>query len=233
MAVIHAHSVGTQTLEWLRAQVTGGVWKPGTRIPTEAELVQAIGVGRNTVREAVKALVCTGLLEIRRGDGTFVRHTSEVSATLGRRLEATELIHTHEVRRALEKEAIALACDRRSDQDLDRLAALLAVCGRAEIMEDHARFADADLAFHCALVAASRNPVLIELFESIGERMREIYAYTAGLYRAADDHPAHAEVLAAVRDRDPQRAVAAATIYLDPAPERMAAAEALGRARRR
>ncbi|MCW2903756.1 MAG: putative transcriptional regulator, GntR family protein [Streptosporangiaceae bacterium] len=233
MAVIHAGSVGAQTLEWLRAQVTGGAWKPGARIPTEAELVQAIGVGRNTVREAVKALVCTGLLEIRRGDGTFVRHTSEVSVTLGRRLEASELVHTHEVRRALEKEAIALACARRTDADLDRLSSLLSVCGQADVQDDHARFADVDLAFHTALVAASRNPVLIELFESIGERMRATYTYTAGLYRAADDHPAHLAVLAAVRDREPGRALAAANAYLDPGPDRMAAAQALGRGRPR
>ena len=62
-----------QVIDQMRGAITAGEWPVGRRIPPEPELVTALGVGRNTVREAVRALSHAGLLEVRQGDGTFVR----------------------------------------------------------------------------------------------------------------------------------------------------------------
>ena len=85
----------------LRTVIAAGEWPVGERIPTEQELVALLGVGRNTVREAVRALSHGGLLDVRQGDGTYVRATSEVSGAI-RRLCGSELHEVLQVRRALE-----------------------------------------------------------------------------------------------------------------------------------
>src|ERR1700754_628703 len=89
-----------QVIAQMREAIRAGDWRIGTRIPPEPELVQALGVGRNTVREAVRALSHAGLLEVRQGDGTFVRATSEISGAL-RRMCGDELREVRQVRRGV------------------------------------------------------------------------------------------------------------------------------------
>src|SRR5579884_1123883 len=79
-----------QVIEQMRGAISRGDWPLDQRIPPEPELVSALGVGRNTVREAVRALSHAGLLDVRQGDGTFVRATSEICGAL-RRLYGTRL----------------------------------------------------------------------------------------------------------------------------------------------
>src|SRR5690349_18239020 len=113
-----------QVIEQLRTSVTSGEWPIGTKIPTESALVEALGVGRNTVREAVRALSHTGVLEVRQGDGTYVRATSEVSGAL-RRLCGSELREVLQVRRCLEVEGARLAAVARTEDEVAGLRALL------------------------------------------------------------------------------------------------------------
>lgn len=70
-----------QVITELRNQITSGEWPVGSRIPTEPELVEQLGVARNTVREAVRALAHNGLLDIRQGSGTYVVATSELAGS--------------------------------------------------------------------------------------------------------------------------------------------------------
>ncbi|PRC57877.1 GntR family transcriptional regulator, partial [Mycobacterium sp. ITM-2017-0098] len=79
-----------QVIDQLRHTIASGEWPVGRRIPNETVLVESLGVGRNPVREAVRALAHAGLLDVRQGDGTYVRATSEVSGAL-RRLCGAEL----------------------------------------------------------------------------------------------------------------------------------------------
>src|SRR5690606_1420434 len=114
-----------QVIEQLRDAVRQGEWAVGERIPTESELASTLGVGRNTVREAVRALAHSGLLEVRQGDGTYVRATNEVSGAL-RRLCGARLREALHVRRALEVEAARLAATERTQDDLLTLPRALA-----------------------------------------------------------------------------------------------------------
>ena len=114
-----------QVIEQLRTAVTQGEWPIGERIPTEAELGEQLGVGRNTIREAVRALAHTGILEVRQGDGTYVRATSEVSGAI-RRLCGSELREVLQVRRTLEAEGARLAALSRTEEEVAELWSLLA-----------------------------------------------------------------------------------------------------------
>ncbi|HEY3482657.1 MAG TPA: winged helix-turn-helix domain-containing protein, partial [Streptomyces sp.] len=75
-------SLAAQLVDTLREQIASGEWPVGMRIPAENDLVKQLGVGRTTVREALGALVHLGLLEARRGDGTYVRASSEMQSVL-------------------------------------------------------------------------------------------------------------------------------------------------------
>jgi len=152
-----------QVIEQLRTSVTSGEWLVGHRIPNESDLVDALGVGRNTVREAVRALAHAGLFEVRQGDGTYVRATSEVSGAL-RRLCNTELRDVLQVRRGLEVEGARLAATRRTDDDIAKLRALLAARDERQVSGSHDEFAGADTEFHCAVLRTSGNAMLIELY---------------------------------------------------------------------
>ncbi|WP_042376154.1 FadR/GntR family transcriptional regulator, partial [Streptacidiphilus melanogenes] len=91
-----------QVIAQLRAQITSGEWPVGSRIPTEAELVERLGVARNTVREAVRALAHNGLLDIRQGSGTYVLATSELAGVMHRRFAEAEKSEVTELRLAFE-----------------------------------------------------------------------------------------------------------------------------------
>src|SRR4051812_39842076 len=118
-------ALADQVIARLRAQITSGEWPVGSRIPTEPELVERLGVARNTVREAVRALAHNGLLDIRQGSGTYVVATSELAGVMQRRFADAEPRHVAELRSALEASAARLAAPRRTEHDLELLDGLL------------------------------------------------------------------------------------------------------------
>jgi len=202
-----------QVIEQMRSAIAGGEWKVGERIPTEPELVAALGVGRNTVREAVRALSHAGLLEVRQGDGTFVRATSEFSGAV-RRLAGTELRDVLQVRRILEVEGARMAAEHRTDADLAELTELLAQRDRSMVAKDYEAGVDQDAAFHIAVVRCSHNALLAELYSGLTEIVRASVASTVDATpRNADID--HGGLLTAIRERDADRAAAEAGGFLD------------------
>ena len=176
-----------QVIEQLRGSVVSGEWPVGHRIPNEAVLVESLGVGRNTVREAVRALAHAGLLEVRQGDGTYVRATSEVSGAL-RRLCGAELRDVLQVRRGLEVEGARLAAAHRTGADLTELRALLDRRATCEREGDTEEFARADAAFHLATVSCSHNVILTELYRGLMEVITASVATTSELPVEILDH---------------------------------------------
>jgi DNA-binding FadR family transcriptional regulator len=204
-----------QVVETLRARIESGTWPVGSRIPTETELTELTGTGRNTVREAVQALVHAGLLERRQGSGTYVLADSELQVAVGRRVATARHRDVLEVRRTLEVGAARLAATRRTPDDVAVLTALLAERAGARERGDLEATASADLALHRAIAAASRNPVLIELYDHLLDAVAEtVRANVAGPpLRGGDDD--HALLVAAVVEGDPARAAHEAARFLD------------------
>ncbi|ADG90231.1 GntR family transcriptional regulator [Thermobispora bispora] len=165
-------SLVDQVIDQLKEQITSGYWQLNAKIPTETALAEQLGVGRNTVREAVRALTHAGLLECRQGDGTYVRATSELSGVMARRLRAAEQLEILEVRRALEVEAARLAAIRRTDEDIAAMEAALAEREKAWAEGDPETFVEADLNFHVTVVAATHNQVLMDLYLDFSAALR-------------------------------------------------------------
>lgn len=148
-------ALADQVIAQLRNQITSGEWPVGSRIPTEPELVEQLGVARNTVREAVRALAHNGLLDIRQGSGTYVAATSELAGVMHRRFASADPRHVAELRSTLESSAARLAAARRTDRDLKQLDALMRRREETWAAGDAEAFVAVDATLHLAVVAAS------------------------------------------------------------------------------
>ncbi|GID97737.1 FadR/GntR family transcriptional regulator [Amorphoplanes digitatis] len=206
-------SLSDQVIARLRQQITSGAWPVGSRIPTEPELVTQLGVARNTVREAVRALAHNGLLDIRQGSGTWVVATSELAGVMQRRFATADPGHVTELRGTLEAAASGFAARRRTDEDLQLLDRLLARRERAWTSGDRDAFVDADSAFHLAVVAASHNGVLVELYADLGQVIRDSLREHVGAELRPENRMDHARLLEAIRAGDPAAATAEAMTH--------------------
>jgi GntR family transcriptional regulator, transcriptional repressor for pyruvate dehydrogenase complex len=198
----------------LREQVLSGQWPVGGRLPAETELAQRLEVGRSTVREAVRALVHAGLLETRQGSGTYVRSITP-GADWEPRLRRAAVLEAYEVREALEVQAARLAAGRRTEADIQALAACLAE--RERVRGDDPSFVEADLAFHRSVVAAAHNPLLAEMFDSFSAVLREalIVIRSDQAVQSAVADAAHARLAAAIEAGDADAAAQATHDQLD------------------
>lgn len=153
--------------------VFSGQFRPGTRMPSERQLAESFGVGRFVVREALKSLGLMGLLEVRQGDGTYVRPPD--SSLLPRVVEWGLLVGESrtndlvETRQHLEPITARLAAERRSEPQLKDIQTHLHEMRDAE---DNAIFVDADVAFHMSIAAATGNAVLSNMLTSIASLLK-------------------------------------------------------------
>jgi DNA-binding FadR family transcriptional regulator len=197
----------------LRTQITSGEWPVGSRIPTEPELVEQLGVARNTVREAVRALAHNGLLDIRQGSGTYVLATSELAGVMQRRFTDADRDQLAEVRGVLEAAAARLAARRRTQRDLSQLDKALDRRERAWESGHAAGFVDADAALHLAVVASAHNEVLTEMYADLGQVLRDLIRADVGEELRPENYVEHGALVEAIRAGDGDRAAAQAGAY--------------------
>ncbi|MGW0997930.1 FadR/GntR family transcriptional regulator [Streptomyces sp. NPDC002520] len=202
-----------QVIAELRNQITSGEWPVGSRIPTEPELVEQLGVARNTVREAVRALAHNGLLDIRQGSGTYVVATSELAGVMHRRFAGADPRHIAELRSTLESAAAKMAAERRTEKDLKQLDALLARRDEAWQAGEAEAFVSADSTFHLAVVAASHNDVITAMYADLGEVLRDGVRAGVGAELSPETPMDHTRLLDAIRAGDAQAAAAEAASY--------------------
>lgn len=160
-----------QAAAHLRAQIAAGEWPVGTKLPGETTLATELGVGRSTVREALRALAGAGLVRPRQGAGVFVVAT-EPAEDWPTRLRRAAVTDVYEVRMGVEVQAARLAAGRRTAEDVTVMECALEA-RRAASGADDVAFVDADIAFHAAVVAAAHNPVLADLFGQFRPVLRE------------------------------------------------------------
>ena len=206
-------ALADQVISQLRAQITSGDWPVGSRIPTEPELVEQLGVARNTVREAVRALAHNGLLDIRQGSGTYVLATSELAGVMHRRFASAEPRHVAELRSALETKAAQLAAERRTEQDVKQIDAQLDRRERAWESGDTDAFVEADATLHMAIVAAAHNDVLAALYADLGSVVRDFLRADVAGGLSPEAYVDHARLVEAIRERDGERAAAEASTH--------------------
>lgn len=214
MAQVTRTPLAEQAADLLLERIRAGEWSLGSKLPGENTLGPQLGVGRSTIREAIRRLAGQGVLSTRQGAGVFVT-ALDVAEDWSAALRQADINSVIEARIAIEVEAAALAAERRSPADLRaiRLAADKRDAQRTD-MEAHV---DVDIAFHRAIVAAAHNAILIDLFDSFTPRSRQAMI---DLLRLRDefgsdvDQHAHTAILDAIADRDGQTASALARKHL-------------------
>jgi len=220
-SVVERKSLVSSTIEALRAQISAHAWRTGDRIPPEAELAERFGVGRNTVREAIRVLSHSRMLEVRQGDGTYVRSEIDPAETL-RSLSGVALTDHLELQRVLETEAARFAARRATASDIASMQTLLDARhphSRGVVLaeQEMVKFLDGDGAFHQAVAIASHNEALQALYghfvATIREQTQRILS-AGGL--PEPDVEAHQRIIDAIAAHDEEAAAAAAHAMLTP-----------------
>ena len=214
-------SLTDKAIEQIRELIRTGALPPGSKLPPEAELAAQLGLSRNLAREAVKALAVARVLEVKRGDGTYVSslQASVLLEGLGGAVEllqadAGALLDLMEVRRLLEPVATGLAAIRITDDQLaeikHHLDALRAAREDVEVLNAH------DTAFHRAVVAATGNESLLALLEGVsGRTLRaRIWRGQADVRVAARTVTEHEAIYEALVRRDAALSQAAALLHV-------------------
>ena len=154
-----------------------GDLKPGDKLPTEREMSQMLGVGRSSIREAVKGLVLMGYLEASQGKGTFVRNDVADStlsyANLQNVMAAENIFDLMELRQIVECKAVGLAANRASTEDMGRI--IQALDQMKACRQDIKTFYDPDFNFHMAIADATHNKMICEIMRLIVEKAHEQY----------------------------------------------------------
>jgi len=196
----------------LRSRISSGEWPVGSRIPPEPSLVELLGVGRNTVREAVQSLVHAGLLVRRQGSGTYVVSSSELAVTMGRQIADARQRDVVSVRRALEMEAARLAARHRTATDASDLLAKRDARARAYDGGELDEMVATDLELHRTIVRTAANPVLRSLYDNLLEAIGDNIRFN--FVTDAHAHDAHDSLVEAIVAGDPERAASETSAYL-------------------
>lgn len=198
----------------MEGMIESGKWEVGRRIPAEPELMAELHVSRNTLREAIRALVHAGLLQTKQGDGTYVRSSSVLGVVLKKRIVRSDMLQTLEVRYALEREGAHLAALRRTGEEAQELLLQLERCEDAARLGDHDRFVTEDLRLHQQIISASHNEILVELYQHIAEALQDsitsITRYEAGPVFLET----HRQLVEAITAQDAEQAIAAVHRYI-------------------
>jgi DNA-binding FadR family transcriptional regulator len=224
LSTSHRPPLAEEVTAKLRAMIHSGEWPLHQRIPSETGLMTDLGVSRGTLREAIKALAHSGMLEVRRGDGTYVRATSEISGAARRMYQDHTEAHILEVRLGLDTQAARLAARHATPDDVAALRALLTDRAQAWKSQDYAAWARADWGFHERVAQASGNPLLHELYVSFGAVVHE--DMLKQLLRPGFDglqHEGHDLLLEAIEQGDEDGSVATVNRNLNSCAEWLAA----------
>jgi GntR family transcriptional repressor for pyruvate dehydrogenase complex len=170
---VRKSSVTETIVNQVKQRLLDGRLVPGQRLPSEREMAEQLRVGRSTVREATSAMVALGIVEIRPGDGVYIRSDFPQSTIASASWSSLVMTgHTHdlvEARRAIEVATARLASERATPQQLRDLHSQADQMDVASTLEE---FIELDLAFHFTIAHASQNLVLREVMVGIQQLLR-------------------------------------------------------------
>jgi len=209
---IKTKKIYQEIMEQLKGMITRGVLQPGDKLPSERDMADSLEVSRASVREALTALAVMGILDIRPGEGTFVRQTSDAetfeSLSVLLAVEQNSEAQLMEVRQVLETELAALAAMRATEQDLQKIEESLQIMKSAESIKEAV---EADLRFHFAIAEATKNTILLRILNTVADLMHhEFHQARESVYanpsQRSQNLREHEAIYSAIKDRNPGEA---------------------------
>ena len=184
----------------IRQDIDQNKYKAGEKIPSEPELMKLYGVGRSTIREAIKTLAMTGILRVQQGSGTFVSFSPQ-NETIDQRLRRADFDQINVVRKLLEDEIVRLAAKNHTEKDLEEMKQCLENRRSAIHNDQRQTCIEADIAFHTAIANASLNHVLADLYQSFTAIIRDFFYQREmqGITQFAMSHHLHEQLFEAIK----------------------------------
>jgi len=183
-------TLSAQIVEQMEDCIKDGVWPIGDKIPSEVELMETFGVSRNTVREAILALVYAGILQSYPGDGTYVLSDGRLGAALQLRIKTAHLSEIIETRMILETDIARFAAERGTAEDLDKLLEIKKSRERPTL--DQETFIQYDQEFHLKIAEQCHNSLLYDVYKSFlcgfNEDLLEYYLNSPDTDRQHREH---------------------------------------------
>ena len=211
-------SVTDEAIDKIQGLIISGSWGPGDRLPKETELAAQLGLSRNSLREAVRALSQLRVLEVRQGDGTYVTSLEpelllESTSFVSHLLVGESALELFEVRRLLEGAAAALAAARIDSAGREALGSKLERMIKAETVEE---LVQADVDFHAIIARATGNTFLTSLLASLSSRTMRARIWRGREVDNALDvtRDEHRRIYEAIASGDPELARAAAMAHI-------------------
>ena len=203
---VKRYSLSQQVANQLEKMIEEGVYGVGDRIPTESELTEMFSVSRNTLREAIQSLTSAGILTVRQGDGTYVRANNRFHAHMSMEYEQVSPENILEARNALEVTIASLTARRRTEEDLKKIEAALAL--RRNMTESEKENTRIDLQFHLAIAEACHNKILNDLYHSVSTYMESHIAERQAKTSLdpAEIDAMHEQLFLAIRDQNAEKA---------------------------
>ena len=204
---IQRQSLADAVVSKLQQQLSLGIYQPGDKLPSEPQLMAQFGVGRSTIREAIRILSNAGLLTVRQGSGTIVQSPKGITEPLQQRLRRADTADLEEVRQLLELKIAEKAALNRSKKDIAKMSALLGKRASFARAGDVTATIEADICFHIAIAVASGNGILADLYRSFAS---QVSRYFHEIYLTADSflktQALHEALLQSIVDQDAKKA---------------------------
>lgn len=210
----------------LRQEIIGGRYAPGAQLPSGRELCEQFGVSITVIREALSRLKADGLVASRQGKGVFVPNNTKARPFRLELAGSTPLpiASIFELRMGIEVQAASLAAERRTTQDLAKMARCLKKIEPAR--KPFAEALEADLAFHRAIAEATRNPLIIEFMKFLQPHLNDAIALARttsakSTRTETEAYREHLSIYEAIAAKDPRRARRAVRAVLNGSLQRL------------
>ena len=203
----------------IEQKITNGEISPGDKLDSVEQLAKNFEVGRSAIREALTALQARGIIEIRQGEGTYIRKVTAQDISLNIPAYASfsqqDLLQIFEVRKILELGLIENAAKRRTAHQLEQLEEALSKMDDALIDPEASSYAD--MKFHAIIAEAAHNPLLVSMLQSVSKPIARQIQHTrsilsikdhAALYNLHDEHAAIYNALVNADDVQAKKAMA-------------------------
>lgn len=209
--LIDRKSLSEVVADRLAEQIKSGEYRLDQKLPIESELMKQFGVGRSSIREAIRTLENSGVVRVQQGIGTFVASQNAMSETLAKRLQTAGTADLQEVRDLLEVKIVEKAAINRTAEDIERMTTFLDKRNKAADQNNLQDWLDADINFHMAIADASKNKILTEIYNSFVEQqlkksIAETYAKETPMHRFT---AIHKQLLDCIIAQDPKKAIKA------------------------
>jgi len=205
--IITRRSLADEVAAKLQEKILKGGYKVNQKLPVEADLMRSYGVGRSTIREAVKILVNSGFLRVQQGVGTFIEDVSGINEPLFQRLKRAAPTDIDEVRQILEIKIAEKAAMNRTGNDISKLEYFLGKRTKAAAENLLAECIDAHINFYIILAEASKNEVLADLYKLFAAQLKAalLNLHEDTTYFKESEEPMH-KLFDGVLREDPKKA---------------------------